>query len=175
MFRILIILGLVCSGSAFAADSDEKNDNVQRYRAYFESLDLPYAEPRGCGNEVPCSVVGDFNDDGVEDMAALYEYSGGKARRAGWNLDLVVLFSQKDSSEPTHSIFSHIGQIDARSGKVSASLAVQEKGLMETPGGGFPLERSGINVFYGPNRGPGQYLTFYWRGESFHSIDKSDD
>jgi hypothetical protein len=72
-------------------------------------------------------------------------------------------------------VFFHVGQVDAKTGTASASLAIQGKGLLKTPGGDVTLERSGINVFYGPNRGPGQYLTFYWRGNRFYSLDKSDD
>jgi len=172
MFRILFIFGLFFTGNVLAADSD---DNVERYRAYFKSLDLPYAEPRGCSADAPCSVAGDFNDDGVQDLAALYEYSGDQSRRARWNVDLVFVYSQEGSSEPTHQVFSHIGQVDAKTGAASASVAIQGKGLLKTPGGDFPMDWPGVNVFYGPNRGPGQYLTFYWRGDRFYSIDKSDD
>lgn len=172
MFRFLFILGLVCTGNVLAADSD---DDIAHYRAYFKSLGLSYAEPRGCSADVPCSVAGDFNDDGVRDLAALYEYTGGQARRARWNLDLVILYSQRGSSEPAHVVFTHVGQVDAKTGAAMSSLALQEMGLMKVPHGMISLERPGINVIFGRNTAADQYPTFYWRGERFYAIDKSDD
>lgn len=171
MFRILFILGLVCTGNALAADSD---DDVERYRAYFKELGLPYAQPRGCIADAPCSVTADFNDDGVRDLAALYEYSGDKSRRERWNLDLVIIYSQGGSSEPTHVVFSHVGQVDAKTDE-AFSLAIQEKGMMKIPSGEITLDRPGINVIYGRNTGADQFPTFYWRGDRFYAIDKSDD
>jgi len=171
MLRIVFILGLVCMGNVLAADSD---DDVARYQAYFKKLGLPYVEPRGCSIDAPCSVAGDFNDDGVRDLAALYEYSGDKSRRDRWNLDLVIIYSQEESSEPTHVVFTHVGQVDAKTGE-TFSLAIQGKGLMKIPSGEITLDRPGINVIFGRNTGVDQYSTYYWRGERFDAIDKSDD
>jgi hypothetical protein len=171
MFRILFILGLVCAGNAVAADSV---DDLERYQAYFKKLGLPYVQPRGCSADAPCSVAADFNDDGVRDLAVLYEYSGDEPRYERWKLDLVIIYSQKDSSEPTHMVFSHLGQVDAETGS-SSSLAIQEKGLMKIPSGEITLDRPGINVVYGQNTGVGQFPTLYWRGDRFYAIDKSDD
>lgn len=171
MYRLLLILGLICTGNVLASDSD---DVVERYRAYFKNLDLPYVEPRGCSAEAPCSVTADFNDDGVRDLAALYEYAGDGSRRSRWKLDLVIIYSQGNSSEPTHVVFSRVGQVDAESG-ARFSLAVQDEGVMKIPVGEITLERPGINVIYGQNTGIDQFPTFYWRGESFYAIDKSDD
>jgi len=171
MFRIVFILGLVCTGNVLAADSD---DDIERYRAYFEKLELPYSELQGCSADAPCSVAGDFNDDGVADLAALYEYSGDKSRRDRWNLDLVIIYSQDGSSEPTHVIFSHVGQVDTKTDE-AISLAIQEMGIMKIPSGEITLDRPGINVIYGRNTGADQFPTFYWRGDRFYAIDKSDD
>ncbi|MCZ6709717.1 MAG: hypothetical protein O7B25_05085 [Gammaproteobacteria bacterium] len=171
MFRVLLIPGLVCTGNVLAAESDEI---VERYRAYFESLDLSYVEPRGCSDDAPCSVTEDFNDDGVPDLAALYQYSGDNSRRNRWNLDLVIVYSQGASSEPTHMVFTHVGQVDAERG-AAASLAIQEKGSMKIPSGEITLDRPGINIVSAGNTGADEYPTFYWRGETFYAIDKSDD
>jgi hypothetical protein len=171
MFRILLILGLAYTGNVLAADSD---NDIERYRAYFKNLGLPYEEPRGCGANAPCSVAGDFNDDGVEDLAALYQYSGDKSRRAGWNLDLVIVYSNEGSSELTHVLFTHVGQVNAKSDE-TFSLAIQSKGLMKVPRGEITLARPGINVFFGRNTEADQYQTFYWYGDGFDAIDKSDD
>jgi hypothetical protein len=172
MFRFFFLLGLICTGGALAAESD---DDVKAYLAYFKNLGLPYVEPRGCNADAPCSVVGDFNDDGALDLAILYEFRGEKARRAGWNLDLVILYSQGKSAEPTHMVFSHVGQVDTESNASASSLAIQEKGSMKVPSGEISLERPGINVIHDLNTGIGQFLTFYWREDSFYAIDKSDD
>lgn len=172
MHRVLLILALLCSGNALA---QQAAIDAERYDAYFKGLDLPYAAPRRCGADESCIVTGDFNDDGVDDVAGLYVYTGDGQRRADWNVDLVILHSQPDSAEPTHTVFLLVGQLDRDAVATGASLGVQNAGTLRTPAGEIPLERPGINVYFGANRGPGQYLTYYWRRGEFRAIDKSDD
>ena len=176
MYRILFIAGLICMSTALAVAQD---DSVERYRTYFKNLGLSYVEARGCSADAPCSITGDFNGDGVTDLAALYEYSGDTNRRAGWNLDLVILYSQPDSGEPAHAVFTHVGQVDARTG-ATAFLAVQGRGLMKIPAGEISLELPGINIVaagatYAEFTNGSAFPTFYWRDDSFHAIDKSND
>lgn len=178
MIRILCLFGLVFTYGLLSAASD---DDIQRHRAYFKNLDLPYLEARGCNADAPCSLAADFNGDGQPDLASLYEYAGKQSRRGRWNLDLVIIYTQGDSSELKHEILTHVGQIDADD-RVKASLAIQETGVLEVPAGKIILERPAINIVAGKNTDASLYPTFYWREKTyywprqgFYSIDKSDD
>ena len=171
MSRILLMIGLFCVGSFSLVASD---DDHGRFSAYFKNLDLPYQLPRGCSADMPCNVSADFNGDGLPDMAALYQYAGKQSRRNRWNLDLIIIYSQTDSSELTHAIFSHVGQIDIDA-RVSASLAIQEIGTIKLAVGEMKLERPGINILAAGNTDKSQLPTYYWRNQRFYSIDKSDD
>jgi len=178
MLRILCLLGLVFTCGLVSAASDDK---IERHRAYFKKLDLPYVEARGCNADTPCSLAADFNGDGQPDLASLYEYAGKQSRRNRWNLDLVIVYTQGDSSELKHEIFTNVGQIDSEA-RVKASLAIQEAGVMKVPAGQVILERPAINIVAGKNTDIIYYPTFYWREKTyywprqgFYSIDKSDD
>ncbi|MCH9693197.1 MAG: hypothetical protein K0U72_01700 [Gammaproteobacteria bacterium] len=171
MLRIPLFLGLLgAAGVAVAADDDK----LEHFQSYFKKLDLPYVEARGCSDAAPCAISADFNDDGVDDYAALYEYVGPTSRRNHWNIDLVIVYSQADSSNMTHAVYTHVGQLDQKSQTV-AGLALQRPGLMKIPMGDLVLERPAINIVSTRSKDPNQFATFYWRGAGFHSIDKSDD
>ncbi len=170
ILSMLVLLLFYAKGVAIAA-SDE---NSARHRAYFKQLDLPYLEPSGCSDDKPCSLIADFNGDGSPDLAALYEYSGEKSRRNRWNLDLVIVYSKDGSSELTHVIFTHVGQTDVESGTMAA-LALQQVGALKIPAGVMTLERPGINIIGIRNTRADEFPTYYWRGEGFYAIDKSDD
>lgn len=171
MFRILFILGLVFTGNVLAADS---NENVKRYRDYFERQELPYVEPRACAGDAACSVVGDFNGDGVQDFAALYEYVGPTYRYADFSVDLVVVYSQEGSEEPQHSVFKNVAQI-GEDKQAAASLTVQAQGAMRIPIGEFNLDSPGINIVSANSRSPDQDTTLYWQDDRFYAVDKATD
>ena len=171
MFRFLLLAGLVFSGTVPAATLEERQD---QHLSYFYKLGLPYAEPRGCGPEWPCSLVQDFNDDGKSDLAHLMEYKGAKHRGADRKLDLVIIYSQKESTELTHEIFSYVGKVNEIT-PASVYLGVQDKGPMKLPGGVFQLQYPGINIIPGNDDAKFGYHTIYWRGDRFYQIDKSMD
>lgn len=166
MIRILFILGLVFTGNALA------DNEVERYRAHFSSLGLPYEELQNCGPG-PCAAADDFNGDGIIDWAALYKYTGDKARRDRWYVDLVILYSQSGSSSPAHAVFTHVGKLNGTTGAVS--LSVQRAGVLRIPAGEITLQRHAINVISPGRSGPAHFPTFYWHGSGFYAIDKSAD
>ena len=171
MFRILFILGLVFTGNVLAAESD---DNVKRFRDYFERQELPYVQPLACAGDAACSIVGDFNGDDAQDFAALYEYVGPTSRYAGWSVDLVVVYSQEGSEEPQHAVYKNVAQI-GEDKRAAASLTVQAKGAMRIPIGEFNLDNPGINIVSAKSRSPDQDTTLYWQGNRFYAVDKATD
>lgn len=166
MIRLLFVLGLVFTGNAIA------DNHVERYRTHFLSLGLEYEGLQQC-DRGPCAISADFNDDGETDLAALYRYTGDKARRDDWYVDLVILYSQPGSSEPAHAVFTHVGQLSANA--ASVSLSIQPAGVMRIPAGEIPLSRPAINVILDGKFGAAQFPTFYWHGSGFYAIDKSAD
>lgn len=171
MFRLLFILGLVCTGNALAADTA---DEAKHFRDYFERQGLPYAQPGTCASGLECSVVGDFNGDGAQDFAALYQYIGPKSRYANFSVDLVVVYSQKDSGEPIHAVYKNVAQI-GEDKRAAASLTVQPAGPMRIPSGEFVLKYPGINIVSAMNRSPDQDTTLYWQDNGFYAVDKATD
>ena len=162
---------LSCANRVIPQSQDPQ---VQKYQAHFKELNLPYMEPLGCSQSRSCQLVADFNDDGTEDLARLIEYSGPTERIGANYVDLVILYSTKDSAQPTHQIFRYVGAID-KENQVLAKLERQEAGEMQLPLGTITLKRPAINVRR-DNQEPGTYFpTYYWSGTRFVSIDKSDD
>ncbi len=155
--------------------SDKSNSVLaKQYLNYFDQQSLPYMKPIGCSAKAPCSLTADFNDDGIVDYVGLYEYSGPTERIGANYLDLVILYSTKDSAQPTHQIFRYVGAIDKKN-QVLVKLERQEAGEMQLPLGTITLKRPAINVRR-DGQAPGAYFpTYYWTGTRFVSIDKSDD
>ena len=147
---------------------------ITHYKDYFKSLNLPYMEPLGCSQAKPCQLVADFNDDGIKDLASLYEYSGPTDRIEANYVDLVILYSTKGSAHPTHQIFRYAGGIDKRN-HVLARLEKQEAGELTLPLGTIKLPRPAINVRRDDQELGTYFPTYYWTGRRFASIDKSAD
>jgi len=171
-------LSLACVSEQVARPESDKpttqDPHVKKYQDYFKQLNLPYMEPLGCSKELPCRVVADFNDDGMVDLAGLYEYSGPKQRSNDWYLDLVIIYSTKDSAEPKHTIFTHVGRLDSKN-QVLMKLETQGVGDMKLPLRTFKMQRPGINVMTKGQSPEAYFPTYYWDGKEFHAIVKAAD
>ena len=173
---LFLISCATSSTNTFDTHHSDKSDSVmvKKYLNHFDRQSLPYLKPIGCSAKAPCSLTADFNDDGIIDFVGLYEYSGPTERIGANYVDLVILYSTKDSAQPTLQIFRYVGAID-KENQVLAKLEIQEAGEMQLPLGTITLKRPAINVRR-DGQAPGTYFpTYYWTGTRFASIDKSDD
>lgn len=171
----VVSVSLSCAKGQVADPDSETPPQLEKYEAYFKGLNLPYMKPLGCNEARTCQIAEDFNDDGTVDLAGLYEYSGPTSRLGNNYVDLVILYSSKDSDRPSHQIFRYVGAID-KDNQVRANLEKQERGEIKHPLGiVIKLNRPAINVRQ-DGQAPGTYFpTYYWTGERFASIDKSTD
>lgn len=148
-------------------------ETLAKNREQFKAYNLPYRLPRGCDAALRCALSADFNADGVDDFAALYEYAG-PIRRGGRHLDLVILYSSSDSAQPRSVIFTHVGGLDGVY-RTAVGLELQPPGRLELPTGSIRLERPAINLV-DTARPDDPYLpTYYWLDDKFQSISKADD
>ncbi len=174
----IMSVSLSCANDQLAWPNPEKpvtqDPQIKKYETYFKGLNLPYMKPLGCSRTTPCQLVADFNDDGTEDLVGLYEYSGPKQRSNAWYLDLVIIYSTKDSAGPKHTIFTHVGRLDSKN-QVLAKLETQEVGDMKLPLRTFKMQRPGINVMTKGQSPEAYFPTYYWNGKEFHAIVKAAD
>ncbi len=170
MARLIWILGLLMPAVVMAATTEERPG---KHLSYIYSLKLPYAEPRGCGPQWPCSLVRDFNNDGQPDLAQLMEYRGENKRGGNRKLDLILVYSKNDRGELAHEIFFYVGKVSERT-PASVYLGAQERGPLKLPGGAYLLERPGINIYLNDDT-PFGFHTLYWREGRFIELDKSTD
>lgn len=184
MFRILLtLIFILCSSLSLASEENNllskqisnNNSHITKYQRYFDKLELPYAQPDGCSEDMRCSLLSDFNGDGEPDFSGLYEYTGSKKRRNNWNLDLVILYSADNSIK--HVIFTHVGQINESKGIINY-LEEQNPGIMELIPGSktsreLKLDTPAINIKRKSTSG--YFPTFYWDGKKFIAASKADD
>ncbi len=184
MLQLVTVLGIVLALTGCVAPSEVMpgtepgdpavSEQVKKYQNHFKRQSLPYINPLGCNADAACSLAADFNDDGVIDYVALYEYSGSKRRGSARYIDLVFLYSIPGSSEPGQQLFTRVGKIDDKN-QTATSLEIQPPGVLTLPLGFIELERNGVNLV--PTDSPPNLYspTFYWDGEKFYSIVKEGD
>ncbi|MDH3389474.1 MAG: hypothetical protein OEN02_16410 [Gammaproteobacteria bacterium] len=158
----------IFSGTVIACDDYRLPEDQGEY---FEKLSLPYRVPVGKtgvllkksralpGDDQGCTVVDDFNGDGRDDFAGIFQYTGKQLRLNDWSLDVVILFSGADGIE--HVIFPFAGQYDQRGELLLQYLAPRAPGELDLRPGKMRLDYPAV-VSY--RRGKPS-VVYYWNGE----------
>ena len=187
--KLSLFLLLLCPFAASAALDCPEADLSDRQSAYFEKLGFPYRLPAGKlalydgkpyrkiydenDKEIAriarpdgprCSVRVDFNQDGIEDFAGMFQYQGDKSRRDNWNLDLVILYTDQ-ASQVKHIIFPYAGQF-ARETETRFQffeLHTPDQGEIDLYPGS--LKTDGPAIISYRNGLPS--VVYYWRDDGF--------
>jgi hypothetical protein len=108
-----------------------------------------------------CWVSEDFNNDGTDDFAGIFEYTGEKERVSGWQLDLVILYS--DAGQLQHFVFQYAGRISEEGGQLRQHLGLQAAGRIDLKPGSVTIDQPGI-VSY---RDGLPAVIYYWNKDRF--------
>lgn len=175
-FFCVTTFAVIFSVSTFASDKyyGYNFKQVKKHQKYFKQQSLPYIKPKGCSKASLCSLSADFNNDGSIDYVAIYEYAGSDNRTGDNYLDLVFIYSDKQSFKFKQQIFTRVGSIGGNN-KALIKLEIQKKGTMKLPIGKVELDTIAVNVITKGKTANLYFPTFYWDGELFRSISKEDD
>ncbi len=167
------ILLMFASISAVACEDYPLSQNQ---RDYLEKQSLTLKVPSGdfadpaanhpeqkpaSGGARECWVSEDFNNDGIDDFAGIFEYTGEKERVSGWQLDLVILYS--DAGQLRHFVFPYAGRVTKEDGKLRQHLGVQAAGRVDLKPGSVTINQTGI-VSY---RDGQPAVIYFWNKDQF--------
>lgn len=167
LLRTWVMITAIFSGTAIACEEYLLTDDQDKY---LEELALPYRVPDGKtgvllknvegrqGDTQGCTVVDDFNGDGRDDFAGIFQYTGKQNRLNDWSLDVVVLFS--NAGETRHIIFPFSGQYDQQDKQLYQYLRPQPPGELDLRPGKMSLDFASILSY---RRGKPS-VVYYWDG-----------
>ena len=165
--RLLLSVVIAMLFNASQAHGCETYKLTDKQRQYFEGLSLPLNVPQGkstsaiSNRSTLCSLRDDFNKDGVTDFAGLFEYTGERTRSGGWDLDLVILYS--DAGQTKHIIFPYAGQTENNGAKLREYLAMQYPGRVDLKPGKMMLDYPAIISY----RDDKPAVIYYWNEKQF--------
>lgn len=167
LLRTLVTITLILPAFANACEDYSLPDEQQQY---LKELALPYQVPSGStgvkvqksrslpGDTQGCTVVDDFNGDGRDDFAGIFQYTGERKRLDDWSLDIVILFSE--AAETRHVIFPFSGQFNQRDQLLYHYLRQQPPGEFDLRPGRVKLEHPSILSY---RRGK-PAVVYFWDG-----------
>ena len=167
LLRTLLMISLVFPAVADACEEYNLPDEQQQY---LKELALPYRVPTGttgvllqksrslAGDDQGCTVVDDFNGDGRDDFAGIFQYTGERNRLDDWSLDVIILFSSE--AETRHVIFPYSGQLNQRDKLLYQYLRQQPPGEFDLRPGRVLLQHPSILSY---RRGK-PAVVYFWDG-----------
>lgn len=175
LFMILTIMSMSLTHFCLAQEHEYK---AEHFHQYMFQQKLPYDPAKGCQTHQDCELIKDFNGDGKQDFAGLFEYMGGQHRRKNWYIDLIIVYTQNDKLN--HVIFNRVGRVSDDDKTVSVALELQKPGIMQIipdnkAFGTHTFDKPAIHVI-DKRRGKAAYFpTIYWQKNKFVSLNKWDD
>ncbi|MCZ6616518.1 MAG: hypothetical protein O7E57_00180 [Gammaproteobacteria bacterium] len=103
----------------------------------------PETQAGGASEAADCYQADDFDGDGKEDFAGMFEHTGEKQRGGEWTLE-VVIFNEDENGEVQSITYPYSGQNSKETGEIKQHLSKQPAGMVNLNPGTLMIEKPAI-------------------------------